>query len=59
VINKPLKKVKLPDGSILGGIIKESGETEIATGNSVIHKGDRVIVFALPYAIDKVIELFQ
>ena len=59
VINNPLKKVSLPDGSILGGIIKENGETEIATGNTVIHKGDRVIVFALPYAIDKVIELFQ
>jgi len=59
VINRPVKKLKLPDGSILGGIIKESGESEIATGNSVIHKGDRVIVFALPYAIDKVIELFQ
>lgn len=59
VINKPLSEVKLPDGSILGGIIKESGETEIATGTSVIHKGDRVIVFALPYAINKVVKLFQ
>lgn len=59
VTDKPLSEVNLPDGSILGGIIKESGETEIATGTSVIHKGDRVIVFALPYAIDNVVELFQ
>lgn len=59
VIDKPLSEVNLPDGSILGGIIKESGETEIATGTSVIHEGDRVIVFALPYAIDNVVELFQ
>ncbi|MGF1671142.1 MAG: Trk system potassium transport protein TrkA [Balneolaceae bacterium] len=59
VVNRPLKKLKMPDGSILGGIIKQNGAIEIATGNSIIHEGDKVIVFALPYAIYKVIALFQ
>jgi len=59
VINHPLHKLKLPDGAILGGVIKENNSVEIATGTTVIHPGDKVIVFALPYAIDKVISLFQ
>jgi trk system potassium uptake protein len=58
VIGKPVRELHLPDGAVLGGILS-NGHAEIAIGNSIIKEGDRVIVFALPRAIDKVVKLFQ
>lgn len=58
VIDKPIHQLNLPDGSVLGGILRD-GNVEIAVGSSIIRKGDRVIVFALPKAINKVVKLFQ
>lgn len=54
---KPIRSLSLPEGIVIGGISGPSG-TEIATGDSVIRKGDRVIILALPQAIPKVEELF-
>jgi trk system potassium uptake protein len=57
VLNKEVRKMKLPDGVVIGGIF--SGSTaEIAKGSSVIKKNDRVIILALPQAIKKVEEMF-
>ncbi|HET8866624.1 MAG TPA: Trk system potassium transporter TrkA [Gracilimonas sp.] len=58
VTEKPIKKLKLPDGCLIGGILCDN-EVEIATGETQIKPKDRVIVFCLPNAIDKVTRLFQ
>jgi trk system potassium uptake protein len=43
-INKPLAKVNLPKGVLIGAIIHD-GVVSIANGQSVIREGDRIIVF--------------
>ena len=58
VINKPIRKLNLPEGSVIGGILRD-GNTEVATGNSVIQANDRVIIFCLPQAVEKMTQLFQ
>lgn len=58
ITKKPIKKISFPDGCMVGGI-QSGGETDIATGNSEIEANDRVIIFCLPNAIDKVTSLFK
>lgn len=58
IINKPLQKLKLPDGCVIGGVLC-NGSVEIATGSTTIKPNDRVMVFCLPEAIDKITKLFQ
>ena len=58
IIDKELQNVKLPDGCVIGGVL-HNGEIEIATGSTKILPEDRVMVFCLPEAIDKVTQLFQ
>ena len=57
ISDKPIHSLGIPDGIVIGGIL--SGDSvEVATGDSVIKKGDRVIVLALPDAIGQVEKLF-
>ncbi len=58
VTQKPIHKIKIPEGCVIGGILS-NGSTDIATGQSQIKESDRVIIFCLPEAIDKVTALFQ
>lgn len=58
ITKKPISKLRLPDGCVIGGILQD-GMVEIATGITHIHSGDRVMVFCLPEAVDKVSQLFQ
>jgi len=58
VTKKALKKLSVPAGSIIGGIIREN-ESFIATGDFQINEGDKAVVFALPEAIHKVNKLFK
>lgn len=53
-----LKDLKIPNGAIIGGICR-GNESFIATGNSQIIEGDKVVVFSLPQAISKVNKLFN
>jgi len=53
-----IKEVKIPKGSIIGGIIR-GDESYIAVGNFRIKEDDRVVVFSLPEAIHKVEKLFN
>lgn len=46
IANKPLKNIKLPKGVIIGAIHRGS-EVIIPDGNTVIHEGDRVLIFSL------------
>lgn len=58
VTKKPLKKLVLPQGSIIGGIIRDE-ESFIAVGNFQLQEGDKAVVFALPEAIHKINKLFK
>jgi trk system potassium uptake protein len=54
----PIRKVKTPAGSLIGGIIR-ANQSYIATGDFQIQEGDKVVVFAIPEAIYKVSMLFN
>lgn len=58
VTKKLIKKLSLPEGSIIGGIIRGK-ESFIAIGDFKIEEGDRVVVFAEPYAVRKLPCLFN
>ena len=58
VTKKPIHKISFPEGCVIGGILS-NGSTAIATGKSQIKANDRVIIFCLPEAIDKVTSLFK
>lgn len=58
IIDKEIQKLKLPDGCVIGGVLC-NGDVEIATGKTVIKPNDRVMVFCMPEAVDKVTQLFQ
>lgn len=58
ITQKSLKKLKLPEGCVIGGILC-NGKVEIATGETHIQASDRVIIFCLPAAVDKITKLFQ
>lgn len=53
IVGKPLKKIALPKGSLVTGIIR-SEDVIIPSGDSVILPGDRIIIFARKEAIPKV-----
>lgn len=58
IVKKPIHKISFPDGCVVGGIARNSS-IEIATGQSHIQPGDRVIIFCLPDAIPKITSLFK
>jgi len=57
VTKKKIRELKMPDGAIIGGIIREN-ESYIALGDFQIEENDRVVVFALPGTRQKVEKLF-
>lgn len=57
ISDQPIHSLGIPDGIVIGGILS-GGSAEVATGDSIIKKGDRVIVLALPDAINQVEKLF-
>ena len=58
VTNKPINKLDMPDGAVIGGIIRGE-DSFIATGNFQIQAEDRVVVLVLPKTIQKVEKLFR
>ena len=58
VTRHPIKHLHLPEGSIIGGVIRGS-QSFIATGELQIQADDRVVVFAEPYAVRKLPGLFN
>ena len=58
VVKKPIQQLSFPQGCVVGGILS-NGTVEIATGQSQIKANDRVIIFCLPDAIEKITVLFQ
>lgn len=55
-VNKPLSEMGLPKGVIIGAIVHK-GKAFIPNGDSVIHPGDRFVVFCLSSQL-KVLETF-
>lgn len=53
----PLKLIDFPKDAIVGGGIRNY-KAYIATGDTVIKAGDKVVVFALPSAFDKLNKFF-
>ncbi len=52
-----IKKLKMPEGAIIGGIVRGK-ESFIAIGNLQIEANDKVVIFSMPYALHKVNQLF-
>lgn len=57
MFNHPIHKLELPDGIVIGAVVRRD-ESIIVTGDTIIQKDDRVIILALPNAIEKVEKLF-
>ncbi|OIQ85320.1 Trk system potassium uptake protein TrkA [mine drainage metagenome] len=58
LVGKPLREVKLPNGVLIGAIVRD-GKVISPRGNSVVQAGDRVILFAAAEAVKKVEKLFS
>ena len=58
VTKKPIKDLNFPKEAIIGGIIR-GDESIIAVGNTRIHSGDKVVVFALPGGVKKTENYFN
>lgn len=57
ITSKPIKELNLPTNMTLGGVI-HNGVGTIVTGNTVIEAGDRVLVFCLDAALNKMDKWF-
>lgn len=57
-IGIPLKEIHFPNGAIIGVIVHDSSY-EIATGDSILSAGDRVVVFSLPNSLTKIEKFFE
>ncbi|MBN2486665.1 MAG: Trk system potassium transporter TrkA [Bacteroidales bacterium] len=57
IMQGPLSEINFPKDSLVGGVIRND-ESFIADGNTQILPGDKVVVFALPSAINKVAKFF-
>ena len=58
LVGKPLKEVKLPNGVLLGAIVRD-GKVISPRGTSVVLKGDRVILFSTADSVKKVEKMFS
>ena len=57
ISNTPLRELHFPRGAIIGAIV-HGNSYEIPTGESQLQGGDRVLIFALPEALQKVERFF-
>ncbi|MCF0209822.1 MAG: Trk system potassium transporter TrkA [Bacteroidales bacterium] len=53
-----IMKLKIPEGVSIGGVIRQD-TAFIARGNTEIKAGDKVVVFSIPSAANKVMKLFN
>ncbi len=58
VVRKPLVEINFPRGAVVGSIIRGS-EVIIPRGDTQVRDGDRVVVFALPDAVEAVEKMFS
>jgi len=53
IVGRPLREMHFPKGGIVGTVTRGE-EIIIPTGDTIVHPGDAVIVFALPEAIPEI-----
>ncbi len=53
VVGKPIKNISFPKGSLVTALLR-NGDVIIPSGETVIHPGDRVVIFARQEAIPKI-----
>lgn len=58
LVGKPLREVKLPNGVLLGAVVRD-GTVISPRGNTVVQPGDRVVLFATAEAVKKVEKMFS
>lgn len=58
LVGKPLREIKLPNGVLLGAIVRD-GKVISPRGATVVQAGDRVILFAAAAAVKKVEKMFS
>ena len=58
ITKRPLKKIKMPEGAIIGGFTRDE-KGYIAVAETQIVAGDTVVVLSLPEAVNKVTRLFS
>jgi trk system potassium uptake protein TrkA len=57
LVGPPLREAKLPQGVIVGAIVRDN-EIVIPRGDTVVRTGDRVVLFAAAGAVKKVEKMF-
>jgi trk system potassium uptake protein TrkA len=57
VAGRPLSQSGFPEGAIVGAIVRGSA-VMVPSGDAVLQPGDGAVVFALPEAVQRVLELF-
>ena len=58
LVGAPLKEVNLPNGVLLGAIVRD-GQVISPRGSTVVQAKDRVVLFAAPEAVRKVEKMFS
>ncbi len=58
VTKRPIGKLGFPAGAIIGGIVRDNTSI-IASADMQINEDDKVVVFALPHAMNKVEKFFR
>jgi trk system potassium uptake protein TrkA len=53
IVGKPIKKISFPKDALLAAVITKD-EIIIPSGDSVVHPGDRIIIFAKRQAVPKI-----
>ena len=54
---KPLRDIRFPKNAIVGAVLHDD-EMVVPKGDTVVAPGDKVVVFALPQAVEDVEKLF-
>ena len=58
LVGRKLRDAKLPEGAIVGAIVRRDGEVRVPRGDVEIRPGDRVICFALESVVPKLESAF-
>ena len=53
-----VRNLHIPRSVLLGAIVREDGSSEIVRGNTELHAGESVVLFARPSALNDVRRVF-